>query len=260
MRKIGLVRRLCLLITLCCIAPGAFAQTTPPKLADLWLVQPKPGHGKEFSAGVRDHMAFRQAQGDPRAWQAYTPLFGERLNQLAVRYCCFAWTDVDAYRQWEAEHPEVQAHFDEHLAPHVESATHLFESMDWANSHWSEANGPWRLFAVTEFQVERQDADDFDEARIKLSQIAIENGWASDDNVWLWASTIGGSPVQSIIVPHRDFAGFEGGGRTFVDFLAEQLGSEADAAELMHEFISATRGSSFQIWEHQPELSMPESE
>jgi hypothetical protein len=249
------------LVLLFCAAPAAvIAQVVPPPLAEMWVVTPKAGHSEGFFAGLKAHMAFRSERGDPRAWLTYTPLLGEQLNRIAVRYCCFAWADADAYRQWEAGNPEIQAHFDEHLAPHVELAAHHFETTDWANSHWSEAKAPYQLFAVTEFSVAPGQAGEFDAARAKMSQIAIEQGWASDDHVWLWTTRIGGQPRHSIIVPHKNFASLDNAGETFAQFLANQLGSADAAAELMSRFQSATTGADFQIWEYQADLSMPEND
>jgi hypothetical protein len=261
MRNATITRAVLFLLVLFFAAPAAvIAQEAPPPLSEVWLITPKAGHGKEFHAGLAAHMAFRSEQGDPRAWRTYTPLLGEQLNRVAVRYCCFAWADADAYREWEDGKPEVQAHFDEHVAPHVESAAHYFETMDWANSHWSEAKGPYRLYAVTEFTVAPGQAGEFDAAREKMSQIAIEQGWASDDHVWLWATVIGGQARQSVIVPHQDFASFDRPGETLAQFLADRLGSAEAAAELMNRFQSATTGAEFQVWEHQAELSMPASD
>lgn len=260
MNKNALLRLLCLAVALFLVVPGAVAQDLPPKLAELWLVSPKEGHAEEFYAGIRAHMAFRQEQGDPRAWQSYTPLLGEDLRGVGVRYCCFEWVDADDYRKWEADHPQVQAHFDEHVAPHIASAAHYFESIDWANSHWSEAGGPYRLFAVTEFQVDPANSSAFDQVRAKLSQIAIQNGWATDDHSWVWASTIGGEPAQAIIIPHRNFASLDGKRPSFGEFLAERMGSPERAAELMQSLMSTVSSIDYQIWELQPELSMPEND
>jgi hypothetical protein len=261
MSTLSVTRVLGLVVLLFFAAPAAVvAQEAPPPLAEMWLITPKAGHSKEFFSGLKAHVAFRSEHGDPRAWQTYTPLLGEQLNGIAVRYCCFAWADADAYRQWEAGKPEIQAHFDEHLAPHVESAAHYFETMDWANSHWSETKGPYHLFAVTEFSVDPGSAGEFDAAREKMSQIALEQGWASDDHVWVWATSIGGQARHSIIIPHRNFASLDNAGETFAQFLANQLGSAEAAAELMGRFQGATTGADFQIWEYQAEFSLPESD
>lgn len=258
MNENALVRSLLFLAALLVFAPGAAAQDLPPKLTEIWALEIEQGHGEAFRTAIEAHVELRQELGDPRSWQAYVPLLGDALNRFVVRQCCFEWADVDAYRKWDADHPQVGAHYLEHVAPHVASAAHYFETVDWANSHWSEAGGPYRLFAVTEFRVEPANSSAFDQARVKLSQIAIQNGWASDDHSWLWLSTIGGEPAQAIVIPHRDFAGLEGGRPSFAEFLAEHMGSPEMAAETMQSLMGAVGSIDYQIWEHQPELSMPE--
>ena len=257
MNRIAVVRSLLLIAALIILAPGAAARELPPKLAEMWVLTIKPGQGEAFRAGIRAHVEFREEMGDPRAWQAYVPLLGDALNRFGVRHCCVEWANVDAHRKWDADHPEVGAHFVEHVAPHVASSAHYFETVDWANSHWSDAGGPYRLFAVTEFRLDPANSLAFDQARIKLSQIAIQNGWASDDHSWLWLSTIGEEPVQAIVVPHRDFASLEGGQPSFGEFLAEQMGSPEKAAEVLQALMTQARSIDYQIWEHQPDFSMP---
>ena len=243
------------------LAPAAVtAQDSPPPLAEMWVLYSKPDHGDEFREALKEHMAFRSAHGDPRAWQAYTPVLGDALNRVAVRFCCIGWADVDAYREWSMGAEAVSAHFDEHVGPHVDRAEHYFESIDWDNSHWNEAGGPYRVFAVTEFHVKPGQSAEFDATRAMMSQIAIDQGWASDSRSWLWASRIGGSPQTSVVVPHRNFAGFEQGEDTFFRFLSEKMGSEDKAAEIFQQFDGALSDSDFQIWVHREDLSMAEDD
>lgn len=232
------------------------AQESPPPLAEMWVLTPKADHSDELQEAIKEHMAFRKKHGDPRSWEAYTPVLGERLSRVAIRYCCIEWADVDAYREWSMGADEINAHFDEHVAPHVGHAAHYFESIDWANSHWNPGAGGYRLYAVTEFHLKPGHTAEFNAALDKMSQIAIEQGWASDTRNWLWMSSIGGSPRTSVVIPHRDYASFAQSEDTFFRFLAEQLNSEEKAAELLRQFGAATTGSDFQIWVHRTDLSM----
>ena len=234
----------------------AIAQDTPPPLAELWVLVPKEENRSDFFKGLREHMAFREENGDPREWHVYTPVLGDELGQVAVRTCCVNWADVDSYRAWNTENPEINAHFSEHVAPNVEKAMHYFERISWENSHWSDANGPYKLFAVNEFYVKSGMAAQFDAARDKMSQIALNHGWASDDHVWLWSQTIGGPPQEAIIIPYKDFASMDREGENFYDFLSRIMGSEEAAADLFKQFNDSVSSSSYFLWEHQAELSM----
>ena len=261
MTRNPVVRALSVLAALIVLAPAfATAQDSPPPLAEMWILSAKAGHGDEFRTAVKEHMAFRAEHGDPRAWQAYSPVLGDELNRLAVRFCCIEWADVDAYREWGMSASEVSGHYDETVAPHVASAEHYFETIDWGNSHWSEEGGPYRVFAVTDWAIKPGHSAEFDAALDKMSQIALDQGWATDSRSWLWMSRIGGSPQHSIVVPHRNFAGFDQAEDNFFRFLSEQLGSEEAAADLMMQFEGATASSEFQIWVHREDLSMAESD
>lgn len=261
MTRKPVVRALSVLAALIMLAPAVVAaQDSPPPLAEMWVLTAKAGHGDEFRAAIKEHMAFRAEHGDPRAWQAYSPVLGDELNRLAVRFCCINWADVDAYREWNEGAPEVGEHYGETVAPHVADTEHYFETIDWANSHWSDAGGPYRVFAVTDWAIKPGHSAEFDAALDKMSQIAIDQGWASDNHNWLWMTRIGGSPQQSIVVPHRNFASFDEAKDNFFRFLADQLKSEEAAADLMKQFEGATMGSEFQIWVHREGLSMAESD
>jgi len=237
-------------------AASTLAQDPPPPVSEIWVMVPKAGHEQEMSAAIAKHSQHRSEQGDPRQWVAYTPLLGDELNHVAVRSCCHNWADVDGYREWLEAHPAVNAHFGEHVAPHVERYAHYFEEIDWANSHWNSDGGPYTLFAVTQFALKSGHEADFHAAREKMSQIAINQGWANDERSWLWTTTIGGKSTVSVVVPYKNFAGMGSSGEGFVDFLAQQLGSMEAASELMKQFAGASWGSDYQVWVYEPKLSM----
>jgi hypothetical protein len=222
----------------------------------MWIIIPKAGHAQELSDALKEHMDFRSGHGDPWRWDAYTPLLGDDLDRFAVRSCCHNWTDMDHYREWSNTNSAVGAHFGEHVAPHVEKYAHYFEEIDWANSRWNAEAGPYKFFAVTEFTVKAGESANFHAAREKMSQVAINQGWANNERSWLWATTIGGNPKVSVIVPHKNFASMAVSDEGFADFLARQLGSADAAAELMKQFSAATWGSDYQVWVHREELSM----
>lgn len=231
------------------------AQEATPPLAEIWMVTVKPGHGPEFNKALAEHMKLRSENGDPRDWQTYTPLLGEDLNRIGIRYCCFNWADLDSYREWGRNNRAIGEHFDKHVAPHADSYAHYFETMHWKNSHWAESAGDATLFAVTEFTVKPGHGAEFRAARDKLLQIALDQGWASEERSWIWTSTIGGAEVEGIVIPYKNFADMDRDEDSFSRFLAKHLGDEG-AAALMKQFAGSTTGSNYQIWEHQKDLSM----
>lgn len=256
MLKRSMTLVLSVIITLFFLNPVTLmAADPPPPLANIWLITPKAGHASDFKKGLAEHMAFRTEQGDPRAWEVYTPMLGNDLNRFAIRYCCFDWADEDSYRAWQSGAGEIGEHFDKHVMPYVEKAEHYFESLDWGNSNWVNADEHYKLIAVTEYFVKPGHAMDFDQAKEKMSQVALNHGWATDKRPWLWSSTIGGEAQEAIIIPHLDFASFQRDGESFLAFLSRHMGEEA-ATALLKTFAGASSRTNFQIWEYQESLSM----
>jgi hypothetical protein len=237
----------------------ALAQQPQGNLAEMWLIHLKADQTEEFWTSFKEHVEFRTEQGDPRIWQVYTPLLGDDLGRVAVRHCCVTWEDLDALRKWDEENTDVSDHFNQNVAPHAETYEHYFESMDFANSNWNNSAGHFKYYAVTEFDIKTGSGADFDAARDKMSQIALNQGWASDDRLWLWSTTIGGKPREAVIIPHRNFAHMDVGEESFYEFLGKKMGSDEAVAELMQQFTGATWSSNFQIWEHQAEASMSDA-
>lgn len=234
---------------------AATAQDDAGPLEEMWLLTPKSGQASEFYQALKDHMAYRSEHGDPRVWLAYTPMLGNGLSRVQVRYCCVTWADVEAYREWGAKNPDIDTHFNEHVAPYLDKAAHYFEAVDKTNSHWVD-NDDYRYFAVTEFHSKPGKRGDFAAAAEEMSQIALNQGWATKDRSWEWFKRIGGTPVDSLVVPHVNLAELDGGDRGFFDFLVKQMGSVEAATALTQRFDASTRKRSFQIWEYQENLSM----
>ena len=235
---------------------ASMAKDNPPPLADVWLITAKAGQGSELYEAIEKHMAFRAEHGDPRAWQVYSPMLGDELNRVAIRFCCFSWADQDAYSEWREAAENIGDHFGEHVTPHIENISHYFENLDWENSNWNEESGPYKLFAVTEFNLKPGKIGQYDAARNKMSQIALNQGWATSDHSWVWSSTIGGKSQGSIIIPHKSFADMDRDEEGFMEFLARHMGSGEAAAELMADFSESAWSSEFQIWEHDEDVSM----
>ena len=237
---------------------SAMAEDEPGSLAEMWMVTVKSGHQGNFQQALKDHSAFRAEHGDPRKWQAYAAVVGKNFDQIAIRYCCVNWADVDSYEQWSRGNPDIARHWYETVGPHVEKVEHYFEQIDWDNSNWSEAAGSSRLFGVREWTIKGGHAADFAVAREKMSQIAIDQGWATAGKNWLWATTIGGKETESIVVSYNNYAAMAPGQESFFAFLASKMGSEKAAGDLLKTFSSATWGAEYTVWEHRPDLSMSE--
>lgn len=237
------------------LAIPALAQSKPAPIAEYWVFTPNSGESADFWKAFKEHTKVRKEAGDPWAWGVYTPLLGDQMGRVSVRYCCFEWADVDAYRAWNEEHPNVGQHWSAKVAPHVAKVEHYFTELSWNNSNWEE--GEYKYFGVTGFKIKPAGMAEFDTARDKMSQIALDNGW---DGSWMWSTRVGGSPMESIVVPYRSFAEMQRDGESFFGFLARVLKSEDAAAEILADFTDPVWGQDYQVWEYHPEYSMSDKD
>lgn len=233
------------------LAAPILAQDAPGPMAETWTMTPNAGENDKFWKAFKEHIEVRKEAGDPWAWNVYTPLLGDNMGRVSVRYCCFEWADVDAYRVWNVENPEVGEHWAEKVAPHVAKVEHYFTKLDWGNSNWED--GDYKYFGVTSFKVKPSALAEFDRARDKMSQIALDNDWKGS---WIWSTRVGGSPMESIVVPYASFADMQRDGESFFGFLARVLKSDEAAAGIMADFTAPIWGQEYQVWEYHEQHSM----
>lgn len=237
------------------LAGAVQAAENPPPLASSYRFTVPTKDMGDFQEELKEHMAYRAEMGDPRTWQTYTPILGEDLNQFIVRACCFNWADEDAYEGWHGSNPKIMEHWYKGPGKYVTDYAHHMFTVDWSNSHWGSEHGPYKLIAVTSFDLQVSKAAQFDRARDTMSQIALEQGWADDDHVWAWTAAIGGEPIQAIAIPHKNFASMDRDEDSFFRFLSKHMGEDG-AAKLLGDFMGAVEESHFQIWRHHEDLSM----
>jgi len=237
---------------------ATFAQDEPPgNLAETWVVHVDPANGQAFENAIKAHLALRKENEDPFNWSTFVNNTGE-LGAYYFRACCFSWADLDAYNSWANEHPQVQAHWDGNVHPHVAGYKHHFSEVDFENSHWPEAAADFRFVGVTTWMIKPGGWQEFDAVKGEISQIAINKGWASDEHQWGWSSAVDGAQSMSLSIPFTNYADMTSPDPSFFEFLTEQLGSEEAAANKFAAMNDATEKSSYQIYMRRPDLSTPE--
>lgn len=235
----------------------AFAQDEPAgNLTEMWTFHVAKENNAEFEEAMKAHVALRKEAGDPFHWETYIKHTGS-LKGYYVRACCFAWADRDAYDSWYADNPQVAEHFQANVDPLVKGYEHDFEEVDFENSHWPEDSGPFKYVGVTTYTVAPGGGPAFREARTKLSQAAINEGWASDEHLWSWISSVNGHPSIALVIPFKNYADMAAPEPNFYEFLSEALGADETQA-LFEQVSSNTKSTHYDIYTHRPDLSTPE--
>ena len=224
-------------------------------LTDVWFVVPNRGMEAQFTEAMAAHMAFRAEAGEMRTWQAYTVAVGRDITPFQFRSCCFEWADLDAYAA-ENEAKGLVANFNENVGQYVDHFHHYLERVDWDNSNWpdGEVDGPF--YAVTSWPIKQGAGPGAEEARKKLSDVALNQGWAEAGHNWVWLTRIGGKPMVQVVTSKKNYADFEPSKPSFFEFVTEQLGAE-EAGAVFSQFGSGFSSSDYTIWRHDESLSTP---
>ena len=256
MKKVSfIVSVAALLLPLGVLADG-HEEEAPAPLHDVWFVVPIKGMEAEFIEAATEHMAFRAEAGESRQWWAYTVAAGHKTAPVQFRSCCFNWADIDAHVAEDAE-KGLSADWNANVDQYVDHYHHYIERSDMENSHWPEDGTGGPYYGVTTWSYKPWSGPAPDEARKKLAQTALENGWASDDNNWMWLTREIGAPKLMIVSSYASFAEMEPPEQSFFEFITEQMGSAEEASEVFTVFNSGFSGSDFTIWEYNEALSTP---
>jgi hypothetical protein len=232
------------------------AAAEPLPLSDVWMMAVKQGMDTEFAAAMAAHIQFRLDAGESRDWDAFRVAVGHNFGPVQYRACCFNWADLDAHETENVEKGLV-ADFNANVAPLVEHYHHYIERVDWENSHWpgSGTNGPY--YGVTTWEQKIGSNPASDEAMKKMSQLAKNDGWANEDNNWLWLSRIGGKDQLLLVSSYVSYADMAPPEQSFFEFATEKLGEE-EAAAMFSDFSSGFSGSDYTIWVRDETISTPE--
>jgi len=247
-----------LMLPLGLIAQEEGADAAPPPLSSVWIIVPKNGMDAEFATAAAAEIKARADKGETREWLAYRQVVGDNLAAVQYRACCFEWADQDVHEAQDLE-LGLNESWNENVGEYVDHYHHYFERGDWENSHWPETGTSGPLYGVTTWTWKEGVGPGPGQAREKLSQIGITEGFVNDDNNWLWLSRIGGEPKLVIVSSYENYADMEPPEQSFFEFVSEKLGEE-EAGALFAQFGSGFASSDYTVWRHDEALSTPSSD
>ena len=222
-------------------------------LAEMWMMEPKAGMDQAFTKSFKEHIDHRMKLGDPRVWQVYTPVLGDKLNQYLVRSCCFEWKDMDSYQQWSQDKKPMQ-HWNKHVDDKVANYGHYLSTIDTANSHWPQGTKA-NYVGVTYFKVKPGHWREVNEAVKVISDVAKEHKWPYH---WSWSNSVGGEPAMHLAIPYENYAMMAPPEQKFNELMVKHLGSEDKAKAFWQAWSGHFATTHYNIYRHNKDLSMTE--
>ena len=228
-------------------------------ISDVWVFAVKRGMEEQFTTAMKEHIAVRKEMGEARVWYAYRAEVGHHPGLVMYRSAPMSYADHDAYLA--GDFSAMSEAFNENIDPLVDHYHHYIDSYDWKNSHWPDdetTEGP--LYTEVSRTWKPGGGTASNQARERMSQIALDDGWAEKGYEWLWVNRTGGKPMQAMGGPRAKDADMAPTGDDFGEWLAEQVGSDEEAAGIIKTWLKGFSETNVTIWRHDPEISTPSDE
>ncbi|QGX40193.1 hypothetical protein [Permianibacter aggregans] len=225
-------------------------------LSEIWVMKIERGKALAFETAFKLHLDNRKESGDPRAWQTWTAVTGDELRHYYVRYCCFAWDELDRYEQWVTE-SKIMDDWRANVDQLVKGYEHHFARVDMANSHWPEGEHEFAMVGISHYVPKMGSHQSLERTKKTLSDAAKAMKWPY---YWAWDSTVNGKPGLSLVVPYKNYAGMASSEQSFSEMLAKHLGSEKKATTLLNDWMNNFEAVHYEIYRWRKDMSMPMKE
>ena len=92
-----MIRRVFAVILMCLLVGSAalYAQQSQGTVGQLYRLEAVPGHGAQLEEGMKRHMGFHKASGDPWQWRTWSLMAGPYTGQYWVFTGNHNWADFD---------------------------------------------------------------------------------------------------------------------------------------------------------------------
>lgn len=247
MRRIG---NFLVVLSLLLLALPVLAQDEPGTLARGFFLTIKPGMTQQFEAAYKQHIAWHRQQNDTWTWHTWQYETGERLGQYLVRTPGHHWEDFDAHAEFSAADT---ADFVAGAGQYVESVSSTFSRVLPKVSRWPEGDARPAFVEVLTFRLRYGAGREFNYAIKKINEAINKSDWPVH---YAWLTTVSGGELgtYTLVLPHKNWAGFKDPEKSFPAMLEEVYG-RVGAGKVLKAFTKSVLSESSQIARFRPDLS-----
>lgn len=220
-------------------------------LADEWVVTVNVNDRQAFESALSKHMKFRVDAKDPRQWEVYTQVIGERMQEYVLRSCCTNWNSIEAYRDWSAS-SKTSAHWNKTVSKYTQGANHYYSEIDTENSNWDNEK-EFKYFGVSRMFVKQGQGFVLQKSIKEISDAAKKMQW---EKSFSWQSPIGGSNRIELVVGYENYSAMTPPKASFFQRLTEQMGDKAKATSLLETYSKHFTSTDYSVYVHRKDLSM----
>ncbi len=191
-------------------------------LAFVYAVEVHSGQEMAFESAFKEHMSFREEQGEPFVWQVYQEMFGDNPGTYYIRSGDHSWADMDDYGTPDFQQ-SVGNHFGATIAPLIADVRSQVTVTDTANSHRPPNLADMNVFMVTQVFVDAEAQIGMDEALTAFHETATTH----DRYHGILRTLAGGEGADfTIVVYAEDFAGLEEESPSLTELMVQAHGQD----------------------------------
>ncbi len=239
----GIVRRsfLAAFLGILAAAPGVAAQGA--NLAFAYRVKVHVGQEQAFEAALREHMAVRQAAGEPFQWLIYQAMFGDDGGEYYVRSADHSWADLDMYNGMGDFQEEVGDHFTRTMTPFIAESSSWVSVLDTAMSAMPPNMDEMNVFMVNRIWVDGEGAMAMEEALGAFHETAAANHMY---HIVLRTLVCGQGSDLALVFPAENFAGLEEPSPGMDELMMQEHGQEG-LRDIYESWLSGLEESSSSV-------------
>lgn len=216
-----------------------------------YRVQVKNGHSVDFEAAMRDHTAWRKANGETWPWGVWQMAVGPDMGAFVIFSGWHTWQDFDAYMGSKFD-SQARGHWLRVVGPHVESISSVVSKVEVIR--WPEGMENPPLVLAENLLVQSGKYEALIAAVRKVDQ-AIKEADAPFYYM-VTRALIGAEGVTlSIYTPVKDWTELEEKPGVMKRVLTEAYGEE-ETAKIWADFYAGVKGSDTSTWAFRPDLSL----
>ena len=236
------------------IAVPGHAQTTEDggNAAMVVWVDPLPGHGLAFEAGVREHMSNLMEAGDTQTWISFEVIAGDRTGEYVIGTFNRAWSDFD--QPPPVDPAAAEESMAENIIPHVQDVETQLIWRDTNLGTWAPDDPIAPMYQIIQFTVRPGHMAGFETFVSKIKNAFETMGEGSYS---VFRPVVGGQGGQiSISVPRQSFAEFAQDDPQMFENMMRELYGVSETRLLMENMDAAIASETSYLLVLRPDMSM----
>ena len=226
--------RTCLFLAVFSSVGVAPAVTQTNDLAFMYQMKVEMGSEMAFESAWKEHLAFREANGEPFNWQVFQVVFGDQSGAYLIRSGSHSWADMDSYGSMPDFQQSAGNHFGATVGPLIAEVSSQISVLDTAMSHVPPNVADMNVFMITQVHADASAQMEMEEALAAYHQTATAN----DRYHGVIRTIAGGSGSSFTIVAYAEnFAGLEEESPSMTQLMIEEHG-EDDFQDIAQAWLS----------------------